>query len=503
MQAHAAYEALLRHSREQALLVSCTELLSWDELTYMPRGGVEHRGNQMAYLAGLMHDQAADPRFGELLDVLQQSELVQDPLSDAAVNVRELRRIHHRATRVPRGLVEEMARISSFAQQEWNDARKQTSFAIFQPWLERIVALKRREADSLATCPDRYDTLLDDYEPGARSDDLARLFAALRNDLVLLLAAITGARRKPNVLILRRDFPVERQRIFGETVAAAVGFDFERGRLDTTPHPFFGSIGPGDVRITTRFHADNFSDGFFGILHEVGHALYEQGLDPARQGTPVGDSVSLGMHESQARLWENTVGRSRAFWKHFLPMARRVFPEALAGVRLDDFHFAINRVQTGDNRVQADEITYNLHILVRFELERALLSGDLPVADVPAAWNDAYRQHLGVTPPNDAEGCLQDGHWSAGMIAYFPTYTLGNVFAAQLFAKATQDLGDLSVPFARGEFAGLLDWLRANVHRQGQRYHSAKLVEHITGSPPDHRPLVEALRRKYSEIYGI
>jgi carboxypeptidase Taq len=503
MKAQAAYDELVRRSRQEALLASCAELLGWDEETYMPRDGVAHRADQMAFLAGLLHEWATDPRVGELLGVLEGSALVRDPESPATVNVRETRRVYDRLTRLPRRLVEELARTTSFAQQEWGVARQNADFCSFRPWLEKVVALKRHEADALGYEDAAYDALLEDYEPGATSRALAQLFDALRRELVPLVTALTYAPRKPNVAVLHRDYPVDRQRVFGETVAAAVGFDFHRGRLDPTTHPFFSSIGPGDCRITTRFSARNFSDGFFGILHEVGHALYEQGLDPAHYGTPMGESGSLGVHESQSRLWENLVGRSRPFWEHFFPLARQVFHEALAGVTLDEFHFAVNHVEASCNRVRADEVTYNLHILVRFELERALMAGDLKVADVPAAWNEAYRHYLGVTPPNDAEGCLQDGHWAAGLIGYFPTYTLGNLFAAQLFAKAAEELGDLDAQLARGEFGGLLGWLRAKVHRQGQRYLAARLIERVTGSPPDHRPLVQGLRRKYGELYGV
>jgi carboxypeptidase Taq len=503
MNAQAAYDELLRRTREEALLASCEALLGWDELTYMPRAGVAHRGNQMALLAGLLHDKATDPRIGELLAAVEGSSLVADPQAPAAVNVRELRRVYRRLTRLPRRLVEEIARTTSFAQQEWEVARQRADFARFRPWLDKIVALKYQEAECIGYETTAYDALLDEYEPGARSAEIARLFDALRRELVPLATAISYAPRKPNATILRRAYPIERQWIFGEMVAAAVGFDFQRGRLDTTVHPFFTTIGPDDYRIATRFGLHDFGDGFFGILHELGHALYEQGLDPAHHGTPLGEAASLGVHESQARLWENTVGRSGPFWKHFFPLARQIFHDTLADVTLDDFYFAVNDVEPSLIRVGADEVTYNLHILVRFELEQALLTGDLKAADVPAAWNAAYRHYLGITPPNDAVGCLQDGHWGSGLIGYFPTYTLGNLFAAQLFARATAELGDPSEQFARGEFTVLLDWLRAKVYRQGHRYLASRLIEHVTGSPPDHRPLLHALQRKYGELYGL
>jgi carboxypeptidase Taq len=503
MRAQSAYAELIRLTREQSLLASCAELLAWDEDTYMPPGGVEHRAAQLALLAGLGHQRGTDPRLGDLLAEVEGSPLVADPESDAAANVRELRRLYDRQTRLPRALVEELARLTSLAEQVWAEARRTADFARFRPWLEAILLLKRREAESLALTPDRYDALLDGYEPGARADDLAVLFDALRGELLPLLNAIIYRGRRPATSVLRRAYPVERQRAFGAAAAAAVGFDFRRGRLDTTTHPFFSALGPGDCRLTTRFAPHVFADGFFAILHETGHGLYEQGLPAEHYGTPLGEVSSLALHESQARLWENAVGHSLAFWRHFFPAARAAFPGVLDDVSPEDFHFAVNAVEASLIRVGADEVTYNLHILIRWELERALLAGDLSAADLPGAWGEAYRHYLGVVPGDDAQGCLQDGHWAAGMFGYFPTYTLGNVFAAQLFARARQELGDPEAAFARGDFAGLLGWLREKVYRQGSRYPGPRLIERVTGAPPDHRPLVAELRRKYGELYAV
>jgi carboxypeptidase Taq len=503
MQAEAAYAELVRRSREQALLDSCIALLGWDEDTCMPPKGIANRANQLALLAGQEHALATDPRLGELLALVEGSALVADPLSPPAVNVREWRRAYERWVRLPRPLVQELARVVSIAEQEWSAARSNADFRRFLPHLEKIIALKQAEADCLGFQIAPYDALLEDYEPGARTDELTRLFDTLRELLVPLINALTYAPRRPNGSILRRAYPLDRQRVFGEMAAAALGFDFQGGRLDTSAHPYFTSIGPGDCRITSRFELHAFDQGFHTILHEVGHALYEQGLDPEHYGTPMGEAVSLGMHESQSRLWENTVGRGLPFWRHFFPLARQHFPEALRDVRLEDFYFAVNRVEASPIRVRADEVTYNLHILIRFELEQALIAGDLKAAEIPAAWNEAYRHYLGVTPANDAEGCLQDGHWAAGLLGYFPTYTLGNLFAAQLFARAREDLGDLDAAFARGDFGGLLRWLRQRVHRQGRRYSAANLLEHATGSPPDPRPLVRALEEKYRALYDL
>jgi carboxypeptidase Taq len=498
-----AYDELIRRTREESLLASCSELLGWDELTYMPPRGDAHRGEQMALLNGLYHARSTDPRLGELLAILEGSYLTSDPLSASAVNIREIGRAYRRATRLPRDLVEELARATTRAQREWEIARDQADFRIFEPWLARIVALKQEEAAAVSTGGDAYDALLDEYEPGARGATLANLFQALRQELTPLATALEQARHQPNVSILRRPFPLERQRQFCQELAAIIGFDFEAGRMDDTVHPFCCAVGPGDCRLATRFNPLNLADGVFATLHEVGHGLYEQSLDPAHQGTPMAEVPSLGMHESQSRLWENNVGRSLAFWRYFHPLARKLFPNALGRVSLEDFHFAVNEVRRSPIRMTADEVTYNLHILVRFDLERALISGDLPARDLPGAWSEAYERILGLTPANDAEGCLQDGHWGSGLIGYFPTYTLGNLYAAQLFDRASAELGGIEEEIAHGRFGILLDWLRAKVLRHGHRYSASALVEQATGKPVDHRPFARSLQLKYRELYRL
>jgi carboxypeptidase Taq len=502
MRAQAAYDELVRRMRETALLASCATVLGWDEETYLPPGGAAHRAEQLALLAGLEHAWATAPRLGELLAEVEGSPLFADPHATEAVNVRELRRLYDRATRLPRTLVEEISRVASLATQEWTEARQLADFGRFRPWLEKIIVLKRREAECLGGGKNAYDVMLDEHEPGLRGEEVARLFQTLRAELVPLAFNLSGAPRRPDASILRREFPVERQRTLAEMTAATVGFDFARGRLDLSTHPFFSTISPGDCRLTTRFSPHSFQ-GFFATLHEVGHGLYEQGLPAEHFGTPRGEAASIGVHESQARLWENTVGRSLPFWEHFFPLARQAFPVVLRGVSLKGFHFAVNHVEATLDRVGADEVTYNLHILARFELERALVAGDLGAADLPWAWNEAYRHYLGVVPANHAEGCLQDSHWAGGLFGYFPTYTLGNLFAAQLFSRAREEVGDCGTAFARGDFSGLLGWLRDKVYRHGRRYQVAELIEQATGSPPDHRPFLDELRRKYGALYGI
>jgi carboxypeptidase Taq len=503
MRADEAYAELLRRVREEALLTTIEALLEWDEETYMPPGGVENRSEQLALVAGLLHDRGTDPRYGELLATVECSDLLAEEGGAAAVNVRALRREYDRFVRLPRSLVEEVARTTALAQQAWAAARAAGDFQRFRPYLERIVSLKRAEAECVGYVEEPYDALLEDYEPGLRSSVLGPLFDALRRELIPLMARISGAARQPDPSVLRRHFPRDRQRQFGEAVAAAIGFEFRRGRLDLAVHPSCSSIGPGDCRISARFFDRDFPGGFFTILHEVGHGLYEQGLDPAHYGTPLGEAPSVGLDEAQARFWENRVGRDRRFWDHFYPKAREAFPESLGDVAPDEFHFAVNRVAPSLIRVRADEVSYNLHIMIRFDLERALISGALPVADLPEAWRAAYRQALGIAPRGEADGCLQDGHWADGLIGYFPTYTIGDIFAAQLYARAELELGDLGDHFTRGDFAGLLQWLGRRVYHHGGRYSSARLIQEVTGSPPDHRPLVRILTAKYSELYAI
>ena len=328
------------------------------------------------------------------------------------------------------------------------------------------------------------------------------MFAVLRQELSQLLIEIAAAPRKTKTTILRRDYPIDRQRIFCEAVAGDLGFDFHRGRLDSTTHPFFSNVGPGDIRITTRYSYNDFSDAFFAMLHEMGHGLYEQGLDAAHHGTPLGESNAMSLHESQSRLWEKFVGLSRPFWEHFFPRAREVFHDTLHKTSLDDFYKAVNHVQPGTNRVKADAVTYDLHILLRFELEQALIAGDLATSDVPAAWNAKSQAYLGVTPASDTEGCLQDSQWAAAQFGYFPTYTLGNMYAAQLWAAAHRALPTLADDMAGGVFEGLCGWLTDNLYRHGQRWPAAEMLTRITGCRPATNRS-SPLREKCREIYGI
>lgn len=498
-----AYAELIRRVKDVALLSSCGALLHWDQQTYMPPRGSAHRAEQLALVAGLAHAQFVTPDIGDLLAEAARGGGAGIPGSSVAVNVREIRRAYDRATRVPRKLVEELARTSALAHDVWVEARSASDFARFSPWLAKLVALKREEAAVVGGGGTLYDALLDEYEPGETVERLASIFGELRTALVDLVGRIVGSAKRPDTSILHRAYPIAVQEAFGRMVATAFGFDFQAGRLDVTAHPFCSGIGPGDTRLTTRYNLHDFGDAFFSILHEAGHGLYDQGLESEHYGTPMGEAVSLGIHESQSRLWENFVGRSRAFWEYWLPRARQAFPEALTGVAPDAFVFAVNDVRPSFIRVDADEATYNLHILLRFELERALIDGDLPIADLPAAWADGMERVLGIRPPDDAQGCLQDIHWSGGSFGYFPTYTLGNLYAAQFFAKARAELGDLEEQFRRGEFLPLKAWLNRKIHREGQRQRAADLVAAVTGEPLNPVYLLRHLSDKFGALYAV
>jgi carboxypeptidase Taq len=497
------YKELLDRCKEVNIIGSCAGLLGWDERTYMPRAGAASRATQISYLSGLAHEKFVDPRIGELLAELEQSPLVKEPLSDSAVNIREIRHEYDKSVKVPKELVEELSHTRTMAQGVWAEARKESNFPKFLPWLDKIIKLDLRLADCYGYKRDPYDALLDNYEPGATFETIGKVLADFRKDLIPIVAAIIDSPKKPDLSIIERDYPVERQAMFGQSAAAAIGFDFSAGRLDITTHPFCSGIAPGDTRITTRYNPRHFGQAFFGILHETGHGIYDQGLKSEHWGAPLGDSVSLGIHESQSRMWENLVGRSRPFWRHFFPRAQQMFPESLQGVKFDDFYFAINDVRPSFIRVEADEVTYNLHIILRFEIEHAFLNGEVKPSELPGLWNEKFQQFFGIVPRNDADGCLQDVHWSMGYIGYFPTYTLGNLYSAQFFAKAKQDIKDLDEQFARGEFMQLKSWLNKNIHEHGKRYRAEKLVEVVTGKPLSHQPLINYLKSKFGELYGI
>ena len=497
------YQQLCAHVRETAMVESIQAVLGWDERTYMPPQAGEYRAEQLTWLAATSHQRRTMPQLGEWLDICEDSDLVEDVHGETATVIRQLRRDYQKRVKLPQSLVEELVRATVLGQQAWVQARQADDFASFVPVLTTIIDLKRQQAEAIGYEESPYDALLDDYEPGETTANVERVLSSLREDLVPLVAAIAESGRQPAVEVLSRDYPVAQQEQLGKQVAARLGFDFRRGRLDVTHHPFCSGMGPFDCRITTRYDENFFPMAFFGILHEAGHGIYDQGLRTDFYGLPPGEFISLGIHESQSRLWENQVGRSRAFWQHMFPALQQTFTTALQDVTLDQFYFAINEIRPSLIRVEADEATYNLHIIIRFELEQALIQGDLQVVDLPSAWRDKYREFLGIEPPNDADGVLQDIHWSAGLIGYFPTYSLGNLYAAQFYARAEEELGDLETLVAEGQFAPLKDWLQEKIHQPGQCFGANELVERVTGQQLSHQPLLTYLRAKLEPLYGI
>ncbi len=502
-----AYVQILKRERKRALINSMSGLLGWDERTYLPGKGIPLRSDQLALLACMSHDLLCDPK---LLELLAQAE-IELKLADAddprRANLKGIRRQVQRAQKLPAELVEAMARATTVGQQAWEAAKKANCYADFAPALQKILQLKREEAQAVGIGQHPYDSLLDEYEPGMTVQELEVIFKSLKTELVAFIGNVVAAKKKhkPSASasrILERAFPVDRQKILCQTVAASIGFDFNAGRLDETAHPFCSGQGPGDVRLTTRYNERYFNEAFFGTLHEAGHGLYEQNLPSEHYGTPLGQACSLGMHESQSRLWENQVGRSMPFWDYYYPIVQAIFPESLGDVAKPTFFAAINDVQPSLIRIEADEVTYNLHILLRFELELALITGELSVQDLPAAWNEKFKAYFQITPENDALGCLQDIHWSAGLFGYFPTYTLGNLYAAQFMVKAKGDLADLNQRLSQGHFRLLTDWLQHNIHAHGQRYSAKELGLKVTGSPLSQHAFMHYLREKYETLYA-
>jgi carboxypeptidase Taq len=497
------FSELRQSIREVTYLKSTMAALEWDQQTKMPPQGAKYRAEQTTFLAGELHRRQTNPRLMELLGELSQDSQMADRSSDFSVTIRELKRECEKKAKLPETLVKELASTTSLGQQVWIEARKENDFGKFAPVLEKIFELKRQECEAIGYSDQAYDVLLDDYEPATSTRQVEAVLNSLKDELVPLVAEIAEAKQRPDESLLRREFPVEAQKKFGRIASEQIGFDYQQGRLDIAHHPFCTELGPSDTRITTRYDRQFFSSSFFGTLHEAGHGIYEQGLRSDQYGMPPGKYCSLGIHESQSRMWENLVGRSRGFWDHYYATAQELFPESLGSVALDDFFSAINAVRPSLIRVEADEATYNLHIIIRFQLEKALINDELSVADLPNAWNEKYREFLGIEPETDADGVMQDIHWSAGLVGYFATYTLGNIYASQMFDAAEKELGDLSSQFAKGEFAKLKNWLNENVHQCGQTYRPDELIQRITSEPLNHANLMKHLHDKLAPIYGF
>ncbi|HEV2282840.1 MAG TPA: carboxypeptidase M32 [bacterium] len=496
-----AVAALRSHLATIADLKASAAVLRWDQETLMPPGGTEGRALALATLARLAHEQLTADATRRLLDAAEAAVRGADPASDDAALVRVTRRDLDRARKLPAEFVAEQRRVAAVATHVWRDARRANDFAAFRPHLEQLFQLARREADYIGYAGHPYDALVDRYDPGVTARELETLFGRLLEVVVPLVRGIASRAGAVDAGILDADFDEAAQRTFALEIVRAFGYDTRRGRLDLSAHPFSTKFHRDDVRITTRYGPR--LSAVFGTFHESGHAMYSQGTSPALERSPLSDGAGSGIHESQSRMWENLVGRSRAFWEHAFPRLRRAFPEQLKSADAERVYRAVNHVEPGLIRVRADEVTYNLHIVLRFELERALLTGDLAVRDLPDAWAGKMRAYLGLTPPDDADGVLQDIHWSSGLVGSFPSYTLGNVASVQLFEAARRARPSLTDDIRAGRFAALYGWMRDHVYAHGRKFLPSELLRRATGSVLTAEPYLGYLRDKFTDLYGL
>lgn len=496
-------EQLKERLAQTSDLAATASVLNWDQQVNMPPGGSEARAHQLATVKRLAHSFLVADETGQLLEGASDEVANLPHGSDDASLVRVTQREYEKLRRVPESLVAERARAASLAFDAWQQAREASDFEQFQPHLERVLDLTIEYAEALGYEDCIYDALLDRFEPEMRTAQVAAVFGEVKEGMIPLVQKIIERGQPVDDSFFDQTYPEQAQWDFGTMVLEDMGFDFQHGRQDRSAHPFTTGFSPHDVRLTTRISPERFQSGLFGTIHEGGHALYDQGMRIELDRSPLFDGASYGVHESQSRLWENVVGRSREFWRHYLPELRQVFPEQLEGVDLDTFYRAINKVEPSLIRVEADEVTYNLHIFLRFELEQDLLEGRLAVADLPEAWNAKMEAYLGVTPPDDARGVLQDVHWSEGLMGYFPTYALGNLLAVQFYEQALTEMPELPGQIAKGQFGALGEWLRDRIHAHGKKFTPVELTRRVTGGEMSAQPFLDYLWEKYGQIYGL
>lgn len=510
------FEELESLGRELYLLEHTMAILGWDQETYMPESGVEERSEQLAYLEGEHHKRATSSKVGELLDKLGVDEehpmgKGKAPISSGeesrTVNyeggfLRHFYRMYSRMKKLPENLVTELAKKTSISQHRWGEAKNKSDFSIFAPHLKDILRLTREKIDYIGYSDHPYDALLDEFEPWEKTENIRKIFGELEKPLADLVSRIAQATQVEDAF-LYQEYPREKQEAFALSVLKETGYDFTRGRLDVSNHPFTTTLGSDDVRLTTRYSEKFFNTGFFGCLHEGGHGLYEQGFSERIRGNILATGTSLGIHESQSRTWENTIARSRVFWKRYFPKLQEMFPENLRGLDEETFYRGINKVEPSLIRVEADEVTYNLHIILRFQLELALVEGSLDVDGLPAAWNEKMKTLLGVVPENDADGLLQDIHWSMGGMGYFPTYALGNLYSAQLSMAMKKEIPTWEENILSGRFNPILYWLRDNIHAYGSAVTAEELCRGVTGKPLSHHDFLTYVEDKFSDIYEL
>lgn len=486
-------------------LIQTRSLLEWDQETYMPEAAIGGRAEQIALVESLIHERITDPKVGESFDKIG----VNDDSPEGPGNLekpdrsflREMYREYRRNMRLPKELVYKIARQASLAQAKWAEARNASDFNIFAPDLKNLINLACEKAECLGYDKDRYEPLLDEYEPWMKPAQIDEIFSKLSEKLKPLLVQIMQSDKKVDDKIIERKYPVAKQREFGISVLKSMGFDFTRGRLDISAHPFTTTLGSSDIRITTRYNENYFNSGIFGIIHECGHGLYEANFSKGIQGTLLARGTSLGIHESQSRLWENIIGRSKSFWTACFPVLKRLFADVLSDVSFTTFYEAINAVKPSFVRVEADEVTYNLHIILRYNLERELVSGNLSIEDLPYAWREESKKLLGIVPERDSEGVLQDIHWSMGAFGYFPTYTLGNLYSAQFYRSMQNEIPDIEDQIKNRNLEPVLCWLKENIHQYGSIYPADQLCLKVTGENLNPDYFIDYLTGKYREIY--
>ncbi|MFO7538201.1 MAG: carboxypeptidase M32 [Chloroflexota bacterium] len=497
------YQTLLEKVQEIHDLGKAQALLSWDREVNMPKAGTSERVAQMTTLSRLTHVMFTTDDMGELIEQAAADLNGADYESNEASLIRHLRRSYANSRKLPTEFVTRVSEVSGQAREAWVEARAENAFSTFQPWLEQIVSLCQEMADLYGYEDEKYDALLDKFEPDMKTAEVRAVFNAVKEALTPLSQAIAERQTAVDDSLLHQEYPIDKQKEFARYIAAAVGYDFDRGHLGTVIHPFATSFSRNDARITTRWYPDFLSPSLFGTLHESGHAMYEQGTHADLGRTPLARGTSLGIHESQSRMIENLVGRNRGFWQAHFPKLQALFPEQLGHHTAEDFYRAINKVQPSFIRVEADELTYNLHIILRFELEQAMLNGELAVADLPTAWNDKMQQLLGIVPANDREGCLQDVHWSRPGFGYFPTYALGNLYAAQFWQTAVSQQPRINAELAEGRTDTLLTWLGDNIHQHGRKFTPSELVQRVTERPLSHQPFIDYVTEKFTDLYDL
>ncbi|SHK26918.1 carboxypeptidase Taq [Rubritalea squalenifaciens DSM 18772] len=487
-----AYNSLVALNQEITLIGTTASTLGWDQETYMPEGAIAHRSKQLAYLSGKAHELRTSDQYRSLLESCEDETHLNPTI---AANIREWRHHFDRATKLPKELVERNSETTSLAKPAWAKARKDNNFAEFAPHLHKLLDLAREKAELWGYEDEKYDALLSGYERGAKTSDIAAIFDQFQPGITQLAKEAVEKCQANPARTIDGNFPVEQQQILNREVAESIGFDFNNGRIDTTTHPFCTTLGPQDVRLTTRYYPNDFTASLFGVMHETGHGLYEQGLPASEFGLPSGNSVSLGIHESQSLLWEAHVGRSRSFWNRWFPRAQELFDD-LKDWSLEEFLYSINQAKYSFIRVDADEATYDLHILLRFNLERRLLNGDITVEEVPDAWNALFQEMFGLTPPSDTKGCLQDIHWSMGGLGYFPTYTMGNLNASQLFNAAIKD-SSIKTAYEAADFKPLLDWMRREIHSKGSTLLPQELMKSASGETTNPEYHLAHLKKRF------